>query len=69
MRLRDIFATNLRRARNAANLNQDELSDLAGIDRGYVSDLENSKYSVSIDVIENLAIALKVPADTLLRSD
>lgn len=69
MRLRDIFATNLRRARNAAKLNQDELSDLAGIDRGYVSDLENSKYSVSIDVIENLAIALKVPPDTLLRSD
>lgn len=69
MRLRDIFATNLRRFRNAANLSQDELSDLAGIDRGYVSDLENSKYSVSIDVIENLAAALSISADSMLRSD
>lgn len=69
MGLRDIFATNLRRARNAANLSQDELADLAGMDRSYVSDLENAKYSASIDMIESLSIALKVSADSLLRSE
>ncbi len=58
MRLRDTFAINLRRARNAANLSQDDLAHRVGMDRGYVSDLENSKYSVSIDMIENLAAAL-----------
>ncbi len=69
MRLREIFATNLRRARNGKGMSQDELADRAGIDRSYVSLLENAKYSASIDMIEDLAEALQVPPHGLLVSD
>ncbi|RYD60922.1 MAG: XRE family transcriptional regulator [Verrucomicrobiaceae bacterium] len=69
MRLRDIFAKNLWRARTAAGLSQDELAGRVGMDRGYVSKLENAKYSVSIDMIENLATALDTPPHNLLKPD
>lgn len=66
MRLRDIFAKNLRVARDAAGLTQEELAHRAGIDRGYVSDLECSKYSATLDMIESLAAGLEVPTSILL---
>jgi transcriptional regulator with XRE-family HTH domain len=69
MRLRDIFATNLRRARNSAGLTQEDLSQIAGMDRSYVSELEGAKYSATIDMIESLAQALNVPPDSLLSPD
>lgn len=69
MRLRDVFAMNLRRARNAANLTQEELADRAGIDRSYVSELEGAKYAATLDIIEALAAALEVePTSLLARS-
>lgn len=59
-------AENLRRARVAADLSQEELADAAGIDRTYVSALERCRYSVSIDVLERLATALSVTQASLL---
>ena len=68
MRIREVFAANLRRERHAAGLSQEELAHLAEIDRTYVSALERSVYAVSIDVIERLAEVLKIePADLLVR--
>jgi transcriptional regulator with XRE-family HTH domain len=66
MRLRDVFATNLRRARNASNLSQETLADLAGIDRSYVSELERANYAATIDMIESIANALNVEPASLL---
>lgn len=66
MRLRDILAVNLRRLRNAAKLTQEELADLAEIDRSYVSELEGSKYAATVDMIDALASALKVEPIALL---
>ncbi|KEO93267.1 XRE family transcriptional regulator [Erythrobacter litoralis] len=67
MALRQIFAENLRRARLAAGMSQEELADVAGIDRTYVSALERCRYAASIDVIERLATALQVTAASLLE--
>lgn len=67
MSLRDTLATNLRRLRNAANLTQEELADLAEIDRSYVSELEGAKYAATVDMIESLAGALKVEPTELLK--
>lgn len=66
MALRQIFADNLRRARVAADMSQEELADAAGIDRTYVSALERCKYAASLDVMERLATALKVAPASLL---
>ena len=67
MRLRAIFAANLRRARQTAGVSQEELANLAGVDRTYVSSLERSVYAASIDVIERISDALNVePSDLLI---
>ena len=66
MALRQTLAENLKRARVAAGLSQEDLADAAGIDRTYVSALERCRYSVSIDVLERLATALRVTPASLL---
>jgi transcriptional regulator with XRE-family HTH domain len=69
MALRDVFARNLRRARDKCGLSQEELAHRAKIDRTYVSALERGIYSASIDMLEKLAKALGVePAALLERS-
>ena len=66
MRTREVLAINLRELRQIQNLSQEDLAELAGIDRTYVSSLERSQYSATIDVLERLALALGVkPADLL----
>jgi transcriptional regulator with XRE-family HTH domain len=66
MDLRDAFATNLRRLRNAKGISQDDLAYDAGISRGYLSQVEKGEFYVSIKVIGKLADALQVePAEFL----
>lgn len=70
MDIREIFARNLRLARQERGLSQEELAHLADIDRTYVSSLERCVYSPSIEVLDRLAKALKVEAaDLIKRSD
>ena len=66
MRLRKIFARNLRRLREAAGLSQEDLAAAADIDRTYVSALERERYSPSLDMLERLAVALCVTPQMLL---
>ena len=66
MRLRQIFAENLRRLRTEKELSQEALADLAGIDRTYVSALERQVYSASLDTIEKLAGVLGTEPHKLL---
>lgn len=66
MALRQIFAANLRRAREAKEMSQEALADAAGIDRTYVSALERGLYSVSLDTLERISSALDIPPSRLL---
>jgi ribosome-binding protein aMBF1 (putative translation factor) len=54
MDIREIFALNLRRARNANGLSQETLAHEVDVDRTYVSALERSEYSATIDWSTNL---------------
>jgi transcriptional regulator with XRE-family HTH domain len=66
MDLRDVFATNLRRLRNARGLSQDDLAYEAGISRSYLSQLEKGAFYASLNIIGRLAEALKAePAEFL----
>ncbi len=67
MELRRIFAHNLQRARQEKGLSQEELAHQAGLERSYVGKLEHARFSVSLDTIEKLAIALDTPASRLLE--
>jgi transcriptional regulator with XRE-family HTH domain len=58
MDIREVFALNLRRARKAKGLSQEALTHEADVDRTYVSALERSEYSATIDMVDKLAKAL-----------
>lgn len=46
--------------RNKLGISQEELADLAGLDRTYITSVECGKRNISIVNIEKLARALKV---------
>lgn len=66
MRLRTIFARNLRETRLARGLSQEALADAAGLDRTYISLLERERYSVSVDTLEAIARVLEVTPQDLI---
>ncbi|MBZ9921928.1 helix-turn-helix domain-containing protein [Mesorhizobium sp. B292B1B] len=67
MRLRFIFARNLRLLRQGSGLSQEQLADLAGLDRNYIGKLEREESSPTLDTLEVLALALHIDAEVLIR--
>ncbi|WP_045234963.1 helix-turn-helix domain-containing protein [Deinococcus pimensis] len=65
---RHLFATNLRRAREARGLSQAQLATLAGLHINTVGRTERGVLNVTIDVMERLATVLEVPLAELLRN-
>lgn len=61
-----MFGAVLREARLAAGLTQEELSFRAGLDRAYISQLENDHKSPTLDTLFRLADALGVRASVLI---
>ena len=55
-----MFATNLRRLRNARKLSQDDLAYEAEVSRSYLSQLEKGAFYASLNVVGRLANALDV---------
>jgi transcriptional regulator with XRE-family HTH domain len=56
--LRLIFATHLRREREACGLSQEALAHIAGLHRTFVGSVERGERNVSIDNIERLSKAV-----------
>jgi transcriptional regulator with XRE-family HTH domain len=67
MDLRQVFATNLRRARHAKGLSQEGLAYEAGINRSYMSRLENGSTYAGLEIIGKLADVLEIDPAELLR--
>lgn len=67
MEIREVFARNLRKARQERGLSQEALAHDANVDRTYISALERSVYSATIDMVDKLAFVLGVDAATLLQ--
>jgi len=67
MDIRQIFAKNLRAARQAKGFSQEELAHRAGLDRTYISSLERAVYSATIDVVDRLAAGMDMEASALLE--
>jgi len=67
MDLREVFATNLRRLRNAKGLAQDDLAYEAEVSRSYLSQLEKGAFYASLKIVGKLADALGVEPAELLR--
>lgn len=56
----------LRRLREARDLTQESLADLAGMSANYVGDAERGERNISVRALWLLADGLDVPASTLL---
>lgn len=67
MDLREVFATNLRRLRNAKGLSQDDLAYEAKISRSYLSQLEKGVFYASLKIVGKIASTLEVEPAELLQ--
>lgn len=59
----------IREARKNKKLSQAELSELLNISPSHMSDIENGKTNIGLDIFMNLTEILTVSADWLLRTD
>ena len=67
MDLREVFAANLRRLRNAKGVSQDELAHEANVSRSYLSQLEKGTFYASLNIVGRVAEALGVEPAELLK--
>lgn len=65
-RIIGIVAANVRAARKAAGLSQEELAFEAQVDRTYVSQVERKQRNITVSVLARIAEALGVTPDKLL---
>lgn len=67
MKLRRIVARNIRQLRLARGLSQEELADLAHLNRNYIGMIEREENAPTVDVLESLAEALGVEPVVLIK--
>jgi len=58
---------NLKRIRTKKKLSQGAIARILGVDKGYISNIENGKKNPTLATIEKLANALNISADELLK--
>lgn len=61
------FGANLRHFRNEKGLSQRDLYALCNIDNAEISRMENGEVNVTLNTLAQLAEALDIPADMLLK--
>mgnify|MGYP001557998477 CR=1 FL=1 len=63
--IKKTFGKNVRANREAKNLSQEQLADLCGLHRTYISHVECGKRNVSIENIQKIAQALRIKISDL----
>ena len=69
MRPEAILARNLKRLRAVRGFSQEALAHEAGLNRTYLSDVENERNSISLRKLAALAAVLKVQASDLIDEE
>ncbi len=67
MCIRKQFGTAIIKLRKERGLSQERFAFEAGIDRRYMSDIENGRRNVSLDIIERIGNNLNLPLSELFR--
>lgn len=60
MDIKDKFGKRLISLRKERKMSQENLSELSGLNRPYISAIEQGKRNISLEVIEKLAQALEI---------
>ena len=55
-----VFGTNVRKYRNTLKISQEQLAELSGLHRTYISDIECFRRSISLENIQKIADALNI---------
>ena len=58
---------NLKKIRVGKNITQSDLADVLGVDKSFVSNIENGKNNPTLSTISSLAKALEVSVDELFK--
>lgn len=66
---RNLIARNVRALRAARGMTQEDLAGAAEIDRSYISEIENERFSVSADMVEKLANVFGVEIFEMFHPD
>ena len=66
---RELFATNIRKARINLGFSQESFAELADLHRTYIGSVERGERNITIDAMEKISIALKIPLSQLLSED
>jgi len=69
MKLRKIFSDNVRKYRIEKNLSQEELAEIANVHRTYIGSVERGERNITIDVMEKICKALKMPIFDLFKEE
>ena len=64
----ELVAKHLRKLRIDAEMSQDNLAQLAGIDRKTINRIENGHFSPTLDTITRVCVVLKITPSNLLSS-
>lgn len=59
----------IRQARQDKNISQMQLAEMVQISTSHLSDIENGKTNIGLDIFMRITEALKVSADWLLQTD
>lgn len=65
----EIIGKNIRDLRKRQNLSQIDLAVAVGIDRAYLSEIENGKTNITINTLYAIADALNTPMTKLLPEE
>lgn len=60
MDIKDKVGQRIKELRHELGLSQEALGNKAGVDRTYVTDVENGRRNISVEVLEKLIKALEV---------
>jgi len=63
--LRNSVGERIRAIRKAKGLTQQQLAELSGLDDAYIGSVERGERNFSIDTLEKIVLALKIPATYL----
>ena len=61
------LGNNLKTIRVSKNITQSDLADVLGVDKSFVSNIENGKNNPTLSTISSLAKALGVTVDELFK--